>query len=158
MAAEEIGPVLSESRLRVLTKAAETILPDGEPWPSVAEVGVVSSIERHLKWMSNAQPAIVRDFSLLLDLVEWWPVFPGFRFSRFSRMNAEGATAELERWRRSGIFFRRLGYNALKSICAFYYYGDPKVFRHLPYDGTWKDKYNLPAIEIPGLEETPYHA
>lgn len=148
---------LSPKHREVLRKASHAVLPGDPPWPNPDEIGVVDRVDRHLAWMSAAEPAITSDFKTLLGLIEWWPVFPGFRFSRFTRMTVEQARRELLRWRSSGLGFRLLGFNAIKSVCAFYYFGDPRVFAHLPYGGTWKDKYGIAPVEVPGLVESDYH-
>ncbi|MBI2890288.1 MAG: hypothetical protein HYY13_05830 [Nitrospirae bacterium] len=150
------GNTFSPSHLHTLRAAAEAVLPNGSEWPTLDAIPVVERIDKHLGKMGVAYPKVVQDFGSLLGLVEWWPWLASFRFSRFSALPLETRRKELEGWGRSRWGWRRLGFYALKSASAFFYFGDPRVFTLVPYDGTWKDKYGIPPEEIPGLVETAY--
>lgn len=127
--------VLNHREYSVLTAIADRICPAmGEGAPGARALDVASMIDRRLA-MSEAdmQGAI----KLLLNLFEnaLTGVLFGERFKPFTELDAAAQDRVLAQWRASTVGFRRSAYGALNGLIASTYFGDPRTWKRIGYDG-----------------------
>jgi hypothetical protein len=119
---------LSPKEYVVLAAACRRLLAADAPGaPSPDEIGVALAVDGYL---AGLHPDLVSDVRALLQVLEHGPIW-----SRFTRLDAGDQDALLAGWEQSALDLRRRGFQALKSLAALGYYGDPRTFSVLDYLG-----------------------
>jgi hypothetical protein len=125
--------VLSPKEHAVLHALAQRILPLEKEDP----IDVASSIDQYL---ATLPPIYQSQFKGLLLLFEYSPFLLGFYGARFSHLNSQQQDESLEAWARSRFGWRRMGFQAVKSLCMQRYYMDERTWGRIGYDGPWVKK------------------
>ena len=117
----------------LLASAAQAMYPPGGAIPpSGLDAGIPGYVDR---LMAASHPRIRLLLHLLIFTVEhatlvfWAPGYTGWR--RFSALTSGQQVAVLDAWARSPIFFRRLVFTSLRTLCTLGYFAHPPVQRQL---------------------------
>lgn len=123
--------VLSPKAFAVLHAVCDAVL--GEPpagAPSAREARIAERIDREL---SFHYPRMRRDLEAALLLVEHGGV-KSLDFTRFTRLDAAGKEAHLQRLAQGGALERQ-AFGALRLMTVFYFYCDDRTWKGIHYDG-----------------------
>jgi hypothetical protein len=117
----------------LLASVAQAMYPPGGAIPPS---GLDADIPGYLdRLMAASHPRIRWLLHLLIFTVEhgtlvfWAPGYTGWR--RFSALTSGQQVAVLDAWARSPLFFRRLVFTSLRSLCTLGYFAHPPVQRQL---------------------------
>ena len=138
---------LSVKQYLILSAAARRVLAaDAAGAPTADEIGVPAYVDA---WLADAAPQVRRDFGRLLGVVEHGtPLWSGRR-RRFTDLPVADQDAHLAHLSQSSIGALREGMAALKSLCMFGYYRDPRTWTLCGYEGPvvppgWAGAENAP--------------
>jgi hypothetical protein len=117
----------------LLASAAQAMYPPGGAIPpSGLDADIPGYVDR---LMAASHPRVRWLMHLLVFTVEhgtlvfWAPGYTGWR--RFSSLTSGQQVAVLDAWARSPLFFRRLVFTSLRSLCTLGYFAHPPVQRQL---------------------------
>jgi len=126
--------VLDPSEYAVLMAIATRLIPEGEGFPSVEQVGVGLNADRIL---AQTDPAAAREVKQLLNLFE--NALAGFLFGGRIRPLTDLAGADqdevLRDWESSRLAIRRTGFAALRTLALASYFGSPLSWPAVHYSG-----------------------
>src|SRR5262244_777148 len=126
--------VLDATEYAVLTAIASRLVPGGEGFPSIAEVGVGLNADEIL---ARTEPAAAAEVKQLLKLFE--NALAGFIFSArirpFTQLPPEEQDQVLEEWQSSRLEIRRTGFTALRTLVLASYFGSPLSWPAVHYPG-----------------------
>jgi len=126
--------VLDPSEYAVLMAIAARMVPGGEGFPSVQEVGVGLNADGILV---RTDPAAAKEVKQLLKLFE--NALAGFIFSArirpFTQLALEEQDQVLEDWESSRLEIRRTGFTALRTLVLASYFGSPLSWPAVHYPG-----------------------
>ncbi len=127
--------VLNAREYSVLTVIADRLCPAmGEGAPGARALDVATTIDRRL---ARAEADMQGAIKLLLNLFEnaLTGALFGERFKPFTQLDADAQDRVLAQWRASTVGFRRTAFGALNGLVASTYYGDPRTWKRIGYDG-----------------------
>jgi hypothetical protein len=127
--------VLNQREYSVLTVIADRLCPAmGEGAPGARALDVASMIDRRL---ASAEADMQGAIKLLLNLFEnaLTGALFGERFKPFTQLDPAAQDRVLTQWRASTVGFRRSAFGALNGLVASTYYGDPRTWKRIGYDG-----------------------
>lgn len=127
----EVAIGLSEKELCVVRALVDALLPAADGMPGGVDVGVHQRIDEEV-WAAQTDTA--SDLRAAIQLIEHAPPLFG-RASRMSRLPVAERAAVLERLAVSGVDVVVQASVSLKQMAHLFYYGHPKVWPHLGYDG-----------------------
>ncbi len=126
--------VLGPTEYAVLMAIAARLVPGGEGFPSVQEVGVGLNADGIL---ARSDPAAVKEVKQLLKLFE--NALAGFLFAGrirpFTRLTPQDQDAVLAEWQSSRLQIRRTGFTALRTLSIASYFGSPLSWSAVHYPG-----------------------
>ena len=127
------GRFFDPDATRVLTAVVERMVHDGDPAaPALAGTRAIATIDA---LCGALDPALTEPLPLLLRLVEWGPPLFDLRFSRFTRLDAEGRDAALRGWMTSRFGVRRMGFGALRNLSMLGWYSQEESWPAIGYAG-----------------------
>ncbi|MBZ0254217.1 MAG: gluconate 2-dehydrogenase subunit 3 family protein, partial [Candidatus Methylomirabilis sp.] len=136
---------LTEDEAHVLLAVAARIVPRGEPWPTAEEAGVLEKVDRELSFMRED---VQDDFRSGLGVLERWLPIATFRFRAFTAMTPEDQDDYLRGLETSSLSLLRQLYFGMRTLIAFYYFGDARAWPPLGYDGPWVGRVEVAPVEI----------
>jgi hypothetical protein len=124
---------LSRKELLVLAAAVERLVaPDGPDAPQGDAFAIAHWIDDYL---ASMDPAMQRDVSALLQLLEHGSSMFRLGATRFTRMSSEERDETLQDWSDSRLAVRRQGFQGLRALAFLGYYRDDRTFAMLGYPG-----------------------
>lgn len=111
---------------------ARLVAPDAPDAPRADALAIASYLDGYLAAMD---PAMQRDVSALLQLLEHGSSLFRIRASRFSQMSDEERDRTLRDWADSSLAVRRQGFQGLRALAFLGYYRDDRTFAMLGYPG-----------------------
>jgi hypothetical protein len=118
----------------VLFAVAERVIAPQPHWPALSEVDPVKNADGTLRLESDF---VLGDIKKLIRLFES-PVaglLLDGRATPFTALPGAAQDAVLESWRTSRLAVRRTGYIVLRTMIAAAYFGDPRTFGVVGYEG-----------------------
>lgn len=106
--------------------------PYEKPQSEGAKVARVLFLDR---FFTPMDPAITRQFRALIHLVEHGSTLFSLRWHRFSRLDDAAQQDYLTGWQTSRLGFRRLAFNALKTMMYMSVYKDDASWKGMGYEG-----------------------
>jgi hypothetical protein len=126
--------VLDPAEYAVLMAIAARLIPGGEGFPSVEEVGVGLNADGIL---ARTDPAAAREVKQLLKLFE--NALAGFvfggRMGPFTHLAGADQDEVLRGWQSSRLAIRRTGFAALRTLAIASYFGSPLSWPAVHYSG-----------------------
>lgn len=121
----------SDNELETLAALAEAILPEGPGIPDYKEAKVLERLDEEFYFVD---PTLSEDFSTLLLVMEYLPIFY-WKFSRFSRLSLESRRSFLTSLNNSDSDLIRAVWANLRMPIFLVYYGHSSTFKAISYDG-----------------------
>jgi len=122
----------SPRQKRTLLTFAETLFPNSVGAPlTPTESNLTLPVEDYLRKMG---PGSVRNFGLLLNMLEYGALIFLPRFKTFSRLNEKQRTRYIRGWENSRLSFRRFSLTAIKLLVCMIFLNAPEVRTALGYD------------------------
>ncbi|MCK6517670.1 gluconate 2-dehydrogenase subunit 3 family protein [Myxococcota bacterium] len=125
---------LSAQQFAVLAAVADRIAPGDGRFPSAWELLVPEKIDANL---AKAEPGLAVELGMGLLLLEnalAAMVLDG-SLTTFTRLDAAGQDATLQRWQDSPLQLRRTIYKALNGLCTATYWSSPEIWPLVGYPG-----------------------
>lgn len=120
--------MLTRREARVVKALAETMFPEDQgPRVTVDQARVVEYIDELLAEVEPRERAMMRAMFALFEVQSL--VTSPLRPSLFSRAPADVRHRTLKSWEQSDIYFRRLAFQALRSLMMWAYVDNPDVER-----------------------------
>lgn len=130
---------LDPGEAAIIAALGDAVIPTQTGFPTLAQADVIRRMDEELSFVG---PALRGDVRAAIGALEWAPFVYG-RFSRFSRLDAEGRRAVLKSMMASrSEILRAVGTN-LKLMVHFFYFGHPSTWAAIGYDGPFS---RLPPI------------
>lgn len=126
--------VLDWREYAVLMSVAARLVPAGEDFPSLEQVGLGLKADRIL---SLVDPAAAKELKQLLRLFD--NALAGFLFGGrihpFTALPSEQQDQVLAQWQSSRLQIRRTGFQALRTLAVASYFGSPLSWPAVHYPG-----------------------
>jgi hypothetical protein len=120
--------VLTQREARIVRALAETVFPPGDQRAvSPDEAGVVEYLDELLSTVEPRERALMRSLLVLFEVQTL--VTNPLRPSLFSRASADVRRRSLQGWDKSGLYPRRVAFQALRSLMLWAYVDNPTVER-----------------------------
>lgn len=127
--------VLDAAQWSLLDAVADTFVPRGGAFPLGArDVDLARRIDAFL---ADEPAAVLRGFEAALFAIEWASPLAAGRFTRFSRLDADGRAAAIGAFCESPIGLLRDVYAGVKELCTFTFYAVDASWVATGYDGPW---------------------
>ena len=125
---------LDATGFSILAAVADRIVPNGDAYPSAADIDVAGKIDLLL---STMHPGVTVELQQALKLIENPTVglLLDGRPSPFTASSPEAQDATLRSWQGSHIPVRRTAYRALQKLCTSVYWSDEKTYALCGYPG-----------------------
>jgi hypothetical protein len=138
---------VSDREFAVLTKAAEVVLPSGEPGlPDHKTLPILKNVDHVLSIWPVPLRKQVGDGLLLF---EYGAILLGWHFRPFTRLGPEEAGSYLRRWRTGGSVQKAV-YKVLNSLLLSCYWQEEATWAAVGYGGPVYRR-----VEIPSLGNAP---
>ena len=117
--------VLSEREIRIIEAVSETLFPSQQADVTIDDVGVVEYFDDLFATVPLRERVLLRCLLALFDL-QHIVIYPR-RPRRFVRATVEERTQSLQSWEQSDIYFRRMAFQAIRSLVLWAYVDSPIV-------------------------------
>jgi hypothetical protein len=106
-------------------------------------VDVAAEVDRLVAGMDRA---VQRDIGWILRIFEHGTHVFDLKGKRFTRLERPEQEIYLAGWMESSMGARRIVFRALKLMASLGYYGSPKTWRAIGYDGPWLGRREEPRV------------
>lgn len=134
--------MLTQREARIVRAVAETVFPPGDDrFVTPDEARVVEYLDELLANVEPRERALMRGMFVLFETQTL--LTNPLRPSLFTRASPQVRTRSLQGWERSNIYFRRLAFQAIRSLMLWAYVDNPTVERSMGIERGTKIIANL---------------
>ena len=140
----DVALALSEKEMVVVRAIVESLLPGDETLPAGLEIGVHQRIDEEV-WA--APPAVSKDLKAALQLLEHSPPGVG-AWGRLSALSPDKRAATFEKFLTAKVDVVAQAATVFRQLSFLFYFGHPRVWPALGYDGPWVKTEKPPASSL----------
>ena len=126
--------VLSEREFAVITAIAARMVRPRANFPTVEEVSLAEACDLVLARADSSVQKEIKELLMVFENALANALF-GLRFKPFTAHSGEQQDEVLREWEQSSLTIRRTGFAALRTIALAAYYGNPKTWKAVGYEG-----------------------